>query len=146
MREASSTLQRRSIGKPDNVWLESGLYPEYYLNTWHYQTDGWLSEESAKVYETSTETVFVGAALSCAEQTPLSFTESAFLSSKANAHLLPPLVSTPMNRNFGPVNCTGQLACKSWEVHGALRAILPITLIRECYSLPCPRCLACWRS
>jgi ubiquinone/menaquinone biosynthesis C-methylase UbiE len=60
MREASSTLGRRDAGVPDKVWLESGLYPSYYLNSWHYQTDGWLSEESAKVYEASTETVFVG--------------------------------------------------------------------------------------
>lgn len=60
MREASTTLKRRSVGKPDKVWLESGLYPNYYLNSWHYQTDGWLSDESAKVYESSTETVFIG--------------------------------------------------------------------------------------
>lgn len=60
LREASFTLTRRAAGKPDKVWLESGLYPSYYLNSWHYQTDGWLSEESAKVYEASTETVFVG--------------------------------------------------------------------------------------
>ena len=61
VREAGKTLQRRARGRPDKVWLSSGLYPAYYLNSWHYQTDGWLSEESAKVYETSTETVFVGA-------------------------------------------------------------------------------------
>ena len=60
MKEANNTLTRRAAGKPDKVWLESGLYPGYYLNSWHYQTDGWLSEESAKVYEASTETVFVG--------------------------------------------------------------------------------------
>ena len=64
LREASFTLTRRAAGQPDKVWLESGLYPSYYLNSWHYQTDGWLSEESAKVYEASTETVFVGESLS----------------------------------------------------------------------------------
>jgi ubiquinone/menaquinone biosynthesis C-methylase UbiE len=42
------------------VWLSSPLYPDYYLNTFHWQTDGWLSKESAKVYEVSTETLFVG--------------------------------------------------------------------------------------
>ena len=42
------------------VWLSSPLYPDYYLNTFHWQTDGWLSKASAEVYEVSTETLFVG--------------------------------------------------------------------------------------
>lgn len=29
-------------------------------NTFHYQTDGWLSTRSAAVYETSTEALFFG--------------------------------------------------------------------------------------
>lgn len=60
LREAPRTLKRRTVGKPDPVWLNSPLYPEYYMNSWHYQTDGWLSSESAGVYETSTETLFLG--------------------------------------------------------------------------------------
>ena len=40
------------------VWLSSPLYPDYYLNTFHWQTDGWLSKASAEVYEVSTETLF----------------------------------------------------------------------------------------
>ena len=36
------------------------LFPEYYRNDFHYQTDGWMSTRSASVYETSTETLFVG--------------------------------------------------------------------------------------
>ena len=35
--EAYQTLERRDAGKPDPVWLGSGMYPEYYLNTFHYQ-------------------------------------------------------------------------------------------------------------
>ena len=35
--EASNTLQRRMRGSPDRVWLDSPMYPEYYLNTFHYQ-------------------------------------------------------------------------------------------------------------
>ncbi|KAK9815790.1 hypothetical protein WJX72_009506 [[Myrmecia] bisecta] len=58
--EAANTLSRRLEGKPEPVWLDSAMYPEYYLNTWHYQTDGWLSERSAKIYEVSTETLFLG--------------------------------------------------------------------------------------
>ena len=37
VREAASTLERRNRGSPDDVWLRSPLYPEYYLNTFHYQ-------------------------------------------------------------------------------------------------------------
>ncbi|KAK9867234.1 hypothetical protein WJX84_008109 [Apatococcus fuscideae] len=58
--EAFQTLDRRDLGKPDPVWMQSGMYPDYYLNTFHYQTDGWLSEKSASVYEVSTETLFIG--------------------------------------------------------------------------------------
>ena len=53
-------------GVSTDVWLQSrrledgGIYPDYYLNTFHFQTDGWLSSESAAVYETSTETLFIG--------------------------------------------------------------------------------------
>ncbi|EFN55961.1 hypothetical protein CHLNCDRAFT_145276 [Chlorella variabilis] len=47
-------------GQPEQIWLRSSLLPDYFQNTFHYQTDGWLSAESAKVYETSTETLFVG--------------------------------------------------------------------------------------
>ncbi|EIE27631.1 S-adenosyl-L-methionine-dependent methyltransferase [Coccomyxa subellipsoidea C-169] len=58
--EASAALGRRDHGKPEDVWLKSPMYPDYYLNTFHYQTDGWLSERSARVYEVSTETLFLG--------------------------------------------------------------------------------------
>lgn len=37
LREATSTLERRSRGTPEDVWLKSPLYPQYYLNTFHYQ-------------------------------------------------------------------------------------------------------------
>ncbi len=58
--EARATLSRRAQGRPDDVWLRSPLYPADYLKTWHYQSDGWLSPASAAVYESSTETLFVG--------------------------------------------------------------------------------------
>ena len=35
--EATATLGRRSQGKPEDVWLKSPMYPDYYLNTFHYQ-------------------------------------------------------------------------------------------------------------
>jgi hypothetical protein len=42
------------------LWLRSPLYPEYYLNAWHHQSDGWLSASSAAVYDASTESLFIG--------------------------------------------------------------------------------------
>lgn len=37
-------------------------YPRYYLQNFHYQTDGWLSEKSAKLYDTQVEVLFSGTA------------------------------------------------------------------------------------
>jgi ubiquinone/menaquinone biosynthesis C-methylase UbiE len=37
-------------------------YPRYYLQNFHYQTDGWFSEKSAKLYDTQVEVLFTGTA------------------------------------------------------------------------------------
>ena len=62
--EADKTLGRAERGTAGNITapLDSNqdIYPEYYRHAFHYQTDGWLSSWSAKVYETSTETLFLG--------------------------------------------------------------------------------------
>ena len=60
--EANGTLARRSQRADTSVWLKSSptMYPSYYQHTFHYQSDGWFSADSAEVYETSTETLFVG--------------------------------------------------------------------------------------
>ncbi|KAG2500769.1 hypothetical protein HYH03_001531 [Edaphochlamys debaryana] len=59
--DSVATLGRRVRGRPQDVWLQGGgLYPRYYTKTFHYQTDGWLSDRSAAVYEHSTETLFFG--------------------------------------------------------------------------------------
>ncbi len=39
-----------------------GRFPTYYLQNFHYQTGGWLSQESAKLYDTQVEILFGGAA------------------------------------------------------------------------------------
>jgi ubiquinone/menaquinone biosynthesis C-methylase UbiE len=39
-----------------------GRYPTYYLQNFHYQSGGWLSEESARLYDTQVEILFGGAA------------------------------------------------------------------------------------
>ena len=55
-----SDIEQGAAVSGTRVWLSSPLYPDYYLNTFHWQTDGWLSKASAEVYEVSTETLFVG--------------------------------------------------------------------------------------
>lgn len=37
-------------------------FPVYYRQNFHYQSDGWLSDESARVYDTQVEVLFAGAA------------------------------------------------------------------------------------
>jgi len=37
-------------------------YPDYYLQNFHYQTDGWLSAQSARLYDFQVETLFLGSA------------------------------------------------------------------------------------
>ena len=37
-------------------------YPDYFLQNFHFQTDGWLSEESADLYDFQVEVLFVGGA------------------------------------------------------------------------------------
>ncbi|GGB78852.1 methyltransferase [Henriciella pelagia] len=37
-------------------------YPAYYRQNFHYQTDGWLSDESAKLYDHQVEALFTGSA------------------------------------------------------------------------------------
>lgn len=39
-----------------------GRFPAYYLQNFHYQTGGWLTEESARLYDTQVEILFGGAA------------------------------------------------------------------------------------
>lgn len=59
--EAVDTLRRDARGVPDPLWLklDERLYPSWY-RTFHYQTQGWMSTDSSKVYEASTETLFLG--------------------------------------------------------------------------------------
>lgn len=40
----------------------SGRYPAYYRQNFHFQTDGWFSRRSARLYDTQVEVLFTGAA------------------------------------------------------------------------------------
>lgn len=59
--EAPKVMSKTVQKQPQiSNWLHSKLFPQYYTETFHYQTDGWLSSSSADVYEISTESLFRG--------------------------------------------------------------------------------------
>ena len=65
MRDVAEVDRRRVAREGDEVRdrLEgSNRYPDYYQQNFHYQTDGWLSDESARLYDHQVEALFTGAA------------------------------------------------------------------------------------
>src|SRR5579872_3558878 len=55
---------RRRADANDEVFRATpeGRYPRYYLQNFHYQTDGWLSRRSAELYDHQVEVLFGGGA------------------------------------------------------------------------------------
>jgi ubiquinone/menaquinone biosynthesis C-methylase UbiE len=51
------------------------FYPEYYLQNFHWQTDGWLSMRSARSYEYTTESLFSGCQDAMQRQSLVSISE-----------------------------------------------------------------------
>jgi len=58
---AAARAERNGWDEVPTRFKEDALYPEYYLRTFHWQSDGWLSDESAAAYEAQTEMLFSGA-------------------------------------------------------------------------------------
>ncbi len=56
--------ERRIAGRGDEAaeLPEAEGLPDYYARNFHFQTDGYLSDESAQLYDVQVETLFVGAA------------------------------------------------------------------------------------
>lgn len=59
---AVDSRRRRNGHAEVNAIDPARLYPRYYLQNFHYQTDGYLSEHSAKLYDYQVEVLFTGAA------------------------------------------------------------------------------------
>eukprot|EP00596_Hydrurales_sp_CCMP1899_P005391 CAMPEP_0119042634 /NCGR_PEP_ID=MMETSP1177-20130426/16041_1 /TAXON_ID=2985 /ORGANISM="Ochromonas sp, Strain CCMP1899" /LENGTH=432 /DNA_ID=CAMNT_0007009563 /DNA_START=108 /DNA_END=1403 /DNA_ORIENTATION=- len=57
-------IERRSRkgGRDVTANYQSKKYPDYYLQNFHYQTDGWLSALSASLYDYQVESLFLGTA------------------------------------------------------------------------------------
>lgn len=71
MRDAARFLKdvpavnlRRRLDANSEVFddVTKGTRPRYYLQNFHYQTDGWLSESSAALYDHQVEVLFTGGA------------------------------------------------------------------------------------
>lgn len=74
LRDLREVERRRHARRHDEVYRDpppdvtprdlagEGTYPRYYLQNFHYQTDGWLSADSAALYDHQVEVLFVGGA------------------------------------------------------------------------------------
>lgn len=64
LRDAEKVARRKHARGHSEVLRDdlAQKYPRYYLQNFHYQTDGWLSEGSAERYDMQVETLFTGAA------------------------------------------------------------------------------------
>lgn len=63
-KDAREVDERRLSRRHSDVMSDElrARYPRYYLQNFHYQTDGWFSEKSAKLYDTQVEVLFSGTA------------------------------------------------------------------------------------
>ena len=55
-------VSRSGVEVRDSDVADPERYPTYYRQNFHYQSDGWLSDESAEIYDTQVEALFTGAA------------------------------------------------------------------------------------
>lgn len=64
LRDVPNVARRRRDHGHDEVLSEEACakYPRYYLQNFHYQSGGWLSEDSARIYDFQVETLFSGTA------------------------------------------------------------------------------------
>ncbi len=62
LRDAPKVNERRlNRGHSEvNTEARKDRYPRYYLQNFHFQTDGWLSDESARLYDTQVDVLFTG--------------------------------------------------------------------------------------
>jgi len=61
--ESDEVIRRRKSkdgGRELRKMFSSPFYPDYYLQNFHYQSEGYLSEKSAELYEYQTEVLFFG--------------------------------------------------------------------------------------
>lgn len=64
LRDAGTVARRKAARAHSEVLTETvrDKYPRYYLQNFHFQTDGWMTASSAARYDMQVETLFTGAA------------------------------------------------------------------------------------
>jgi ubiquinone/menaquinone biosynthesis C-methylase UbiE len=70
LNDVPQVARRQRLDKHQDIdpgAARSGL-PRYFRQNFHFQTDGWLSEESAQIYDTQVETLFSGTAAAMRRQ------------------------------------------------------------------------------
>jgi ubiquinone/menaquinone biosynthesis C-methylase UbiE len=68
LRDVPEVVRRRALGAHQEVDRSDTRRPRYYMQNFHFQTDGWMSEHSARLYDTQVETLFFGAAAAMRRQ------------------------------------------------------------------------------
>ncbi|WP_075219432.1 class I SAM-dependent methyltransferase [Acuticoccus yangtzensis] len=68
LKDIPAIVRRRATGSHQELDRSGATRPRYYMQNFHFQTDGWMSEESAKLYDTQVETLFFGAAAAMRRQ------------------------------------------------------------------------------
>lgn len=68
LRDVPNVVRRRAYGSHQELPREDAKRPRYYMQNFHFQTDGWLSDESAAIYDTQVETLFFGSAAAMRRQ------------------------------------------------------------------------------
>ena len=71
LKDLPALNQRRRHGRADEAADQkaTGGYPDYFQQNFHFQTDGWFSEDSAALYDFQVEVLFVGGADAMRRQT-----------------------------------------------------------------------------
>ncbi len=86
-RDLGRVDQRRHAESHQEVAAE-GNFPRYYLQNFHYQTDGWLSRRSAAIYDHQVEVLFMGGADAMRRQALPSITAALAPIGQRNARLI----------------------------------------------------------
>ncbi|ADZ71729.1 class I SAM-dependent methyltransferase [Polymorphum gilvum] len=76
--DVPAVARRRAQGTHQEVAQEGGFaaaLPRYYRQNFHFQTDGWLSEDSARLYDFQVEVLFSGATAAMRRRALVPFAE-----------------------------------------------------------------------
>lgn len=89
-KDARKVDERRLSRRHSEVLTDElrARYPRYYLQNFHYQTGGWFSGESAKLYDTQVEVLFSGTAGAMRRQALVPLAEALHGRDQRKLHLL----------------------------------------------------------